>query len=65
MPTLQESINEIKRSLEGAIIENGEAGKLSLIRSQKPIKQIHEAVKSSLVWNGIAAAQIHPPPDQS
>ena len=65
MPTLQESVNEIKRSLEAAIIENGEAGKLSLIRSQKPIKQIHEAVKTSLVANGIAVAQINPPPDQS
>ncbi len=65
MPTLQESVNEIKRSLEAAIIENGETGKLSLIRSQKPIKQIHEAVKSSLVQNGIATAQIHPPPDES
>ncbi|MGH9948825.1 MAG: restriction endonuclease [Pyrinomonadaceae bacterium] len=61
MPTLQQSVNEIKRILEETIIENGEAGKLSLIRSQKPIKQIHEAVKSSLVENGIAEAQIHPP----
>ncbi len=65
MPTLQESVNEIKRILESAIVENGEAGKLSLIRSQKPIKQIHEAVKTSLLQNGIGVALINPPPDQS
>ena len=48
MSTIQESVNQIKQILEHAIITNGEAGKLSLIRSQKPIKLIHEAVKSSL-----------------
>lgn len=60
MPTIQEAVNEIKACLEAAIIENGEAGKLALIRSQKPIKHIHEAVKSSLVENGIAEVQINP-----
>lgn len=61
MPTIQESVNQIKLILEQAIIENGEAGKLSLIRSQKPIKLIHEAVKSELAINQITLSKIHPP----
>lgn len=60
MSTIQESVNQIKQILEHAIITNGEAGKLSLIRSQKPIKLIHEAVKSSLGNNQIPSGQIFP-----
>jgi hypothetical protein len=60
MPTIQESVNKIKQILEHAIITDGEAGKLSLIRSQKPIKLIHEALKSSLVKNQIPSEQIFP-----
>lgn len=65
MPTIQESVNEIKACLEAAIIENGETGKLALIRSQKPIKHIHEAVKSSLVDNEIPQDDINPRPGAS
>ncbi|HLA95951.1 MAG TPA: hypothetical protein VK612_09535 [Pyrinomonadaceae bacterium] len=65
MPTLQEAVNEFKRILEAAIIENGEAGKKSLITSQRHTRLIHEAVKTSLVDNGIAEAQIHPSLGQS
>lgn len=65
MPTIQEAVNQIKLTLEKAIITNGEAGKLSLIRSQKPIKLIHEAVKSELVANQIAISQICPSLDIS
>ena len=61
MPSIQESVNQIKQILEQAIVENGEAGKLSLIRSQKPIKLIHEAVKSSLIENVIDISKIQPP----
>ncbi len=58
MPTIQESVNEIKSVLEEAIINNGEAGKHSVIRSQKPIKLIHEAVKSELILNDVELTQI-------
>lgn len=65
MPTIQEAVNEIKTTLEQAILEDGEAGKLSLIRSQKPIKLIHEAVKTELVNSGVSADRIHPTLGQS
>lgn len=65
MPTIQESVNKIKLKLEKAILDNGEVGKLSLIRSQKPIKLIHEAVKSALAENQIDLSKIHPPLDVS
>jgi len=61
MQSIQESVNQIKLILEQAIIENGETGKLSLIRSQKPIKLIHEAVKSELAANQINLSKIYPP----
>ncbi len=50
---LQEAINEIKRSIETAITKNGTTGKNNLIRSQKPIKLLHEVVKSELVSNKV------------
>lgn len=65
MPTIQEAVNQIKQKLEKAILDNGEAGKLSLIRSQKPIKLIHEAVKSELAANQINLSKIRPPLDVS
>lgn len=58
--TIQEAVNQIKTLLEDAIREDGEAGKLAIIRSQKPINKIHEAVKSSLIENGVPQDQIHP-----
>jgi hypothetical protein len=61
MPTIQESVNQIKLILEQAIRTDGESGKLSLIRSQKTIKLIHEAVKSELLANQILPTRIHPP----
>lgn len=60
MPTIQESVNQIKLILEQAIRTDGESGKLSLIRSQKPIKLIHEAVKSELIANQITPTSIRP-----
>lgn len=65
MLTIQEAVKQIKLLLETAIIQNGEVGKLSLIRSQKPIKLIHEAVKLDLIRNGIEPLQIRPPLERS
>lgn len=58
--SIQEAVNSIKRVMEESIIELGEDGKTSLIRSQKPIKMIHEAVKTSFIQNGVRADLIMP-----
>ena len=50
---LQEAINEIKKSIETAIKKDGTTGKNNLIRSQKPIKLLHEVVKSELIRNKV------------
>jgi hypothetical protein len=57
---LQEAISSIKTTIENAIIRDGEDGKNRLIRSQKPIKLIHEVVKSELILNGIEPNRIRP-----
>ena len=57
---IQEAVNAIKRVMEESIIELGEQGKTALIRSQQPIKMIHEAVKTSFIKNGVRPELIHP-----
>ena len=46
LTNLQEAISEIKKSVETAIRNEGTEGKNNLIRSQKPIKLLHDVVKS-------------------
>lgn len=58
MRAIQKAVSEIKMLLEQAIVQNGEAGKHSVIRSQKPIKLIHDAVRSELIANRIDSTRI-------
>jgi len=58
--TIDEALESIKIVLEKTIGTLGENGKTSLIRSQKPIKLIHEAVKTLLISSGINQANIKP-----
>lgn len=58
--SIQDAINSIKRVLEECISELGEDGKTALIRSQKPIKMIHEAIKTSFIENGVKPELIRP-----
>ncbi|MCX6149530.1 MAG: hypothetical protein NTX22_03280 [Ignavibacteriales bacterium] len=58
--SLQEALDSIKSVLEKTIISLGEEGKTALIRSQKPIKLIHEVVKTSLINYGINNNNIKP-----
>ena len=51
--SLQVAVNEIKKSIEKAIKASGTTGKNNLIRSQKPIKLLHEVVKSELIRNNV------------
>jgi hypothetical protein len=60
MPTIQQAVNQTKQMVEEAITIS-QSAKTSLIRSQKLIRPIHEAVKSELISNGIGAGLIFPP----
>lgn len=62
---LQSALSSIKRSIERAIQTNGTEGKNNLIRSQKPIKLLHDVVKSALIKNGVNPKLIVPPLNQS
>lgn len=56
---------KFKRYIEEAILESGNKGKESIIRSQKPIMLIHELIKRELVNNGVLQSNIYPPIDSS
>jgi hypothetical protein len=60
MITIAEAVQEFKRLIDTAIKENGEIGKNNVIRSQKPIQFIHDAVKSELIREGISPNIIKP-----
>ena len=61
MITIQEAINNFKELIDNSIIEKGQEGKESMIRSSEPIMNIHDAVKSSLISSGVSAELIYPP----
>lgn len=63
--TLQQAVNEIKKSIEAAIKKSGTEGKNNLIRSQKPIKLLHEVVKAELIRNKVNPTLLNPPYGQS
>jgi hypothetical protein len=47
--SLQEAVNRIKSSIETAIVSGGTTAKNNLIRSQQPVKLLHEVIKSELI----------------
>lgn len=57
---MQTALNQIKADIEAAIIANGEKGKNVLIRTQKPIKLIHNVVKTAFLNAGIHPSLINP-----
>jgi len=63
--SLQEAVNRVKSSIEGAIVSGGTTAKNNLIRSQQPIKLLHEVVKSELVRHGVNEQFINPPLGES
>ncbi|MFH1198071.1 MAG: restriction endonuclease [bacterium] len=65
MINLQSTLNSIKKSIERAIHKDGTEGKNNLIRSQRPIKLLHDVVKSELIKNGINPKLIVPSLKQS
>ena len=59
--SIQEAVDNFKELIESSIRDGGIAAKEAMIRSSKPINNIHEAVKSDLIRNGISKDRIHPP----
>lgn len=59
--SIEQAVSNFKELIEGSIFEGGTAGKQAMIRSSKPINNIHEAVKSALIINGIPKHRIFPP----
>lgn len=57
---MQVALNQIKADIEAAIINNGESGKNALIRTQKPIKLIHNVVKTTFLNAGVHPSLINP-----
>lgn len=62
---LEDALLLIKTSIEKAIIKKGSVGKNNLIRSQKPIKLLHDVVKSELIKKNVNGTLIKPPLNES
>jgi len=63
--TIQQAVENFKELIESSIKESGIKAKEAMIRSSRPINNIHEAVKSDFIRNGISAHRIHPPLGES
>jgi len=59
--TIQQAVDNFKELIETSIIEGGIKAKEAMIRSSRPINNIHEAVKADLIRKGTSADRIHPP----
>lgn len=57
---MQTALNQIKADIENAITQSGEAGKNALIRTQKPIKLLHDVIKTDFLNAGIDGSLINP-----
>ena len=59
--SIQKAVNNFKTLIEDSIKEGGEEAKQAMIRSSRPILNLHEAVKSELIKEGVAKDFIFPP----
>jgi hypothetical protein len=59
--SIEQAVNNFKSLIEGSIRSAGESGKAAMIRSSKPIQNIHEAVKTDLIRHGVDPSRIFPP----
>jgi hypothetical protein len=57
---MQNALNQIKIDIENAILEKGESGKNALIKTQRPIKLIHNVIKTSFLNCGVHPSLINP-----
>lgn len=59
--TIEDAVQNFKSLIDRSIINGGAKGKTAMIRSSKPINNIHEAIKSELIRSGIDKDLVHPP----
>ncbi|HBZ67990.1 MAG TPA: restriction endonuclease [Bacteroidales bacterium] len=59
--TIQRAVDNFKELIETSILQGGIKAKEAMIRSSRPINNIHEAVKADLIRKGISPARIYPP----
>jgi len=59
--TIQQAVINFKKLIDNSIIEGGNKAKTAIIRSSRPILNIHEAVKNQLVLSGVNKELIFPP----
>lgn len=58
--TIEEAVANFKKLIESSIIIGGNKGKTAMIRSSRPILNIHDAVKSELIFQGVNENLIFP-----
>lgn len=63
--TIQQAVDNFKELIESSITEGGIKAKEAMIRSSKPINNIHEAVKADLIRRGVSKDRVHPPLGES
>lgn len=61
MITIENAVEAFKNLIDSSIKEGGNKGKTAMIRSSRPILNIHEAVKTQLVIHGVDQNLIYPP----
>jgi hypothetical protein len=59
--TIEQALNQFRDLINTAIRQDGEKGKEAMIRSSRPIQNLHEAVKSELIKHGVARNRLYPP----
>lgn len=59
--TIEQAVKNFRSLIEDSITTAGESGKAAMIRSSRPIQNIHEAVKADLIRHGIDPPRIFPP----
>ena len=59
--SIQQAVDNFKALIEGSILQGGIVAKEAMIRSSRPINNIHEAVKTALIIAGIEPHRIFPP----
>lgn len=58
--TIEDAVSSVKYMIEKAIRDGGMEGKNNLIRTQQPIRMLHDAAKSSFIRLGVNSARVHP-----
>lgn len=63
--TIQQAVDNFKYLIENAIRHGGIKAKEAIIRSSRPINNIHEAVKADFIRKGVSRERVHPPLGQT